>query len=222
MYVQYISRTGYDGGMKHVTVYGANGKVGSLVVQALLERGHSVTAFVHRSNGLVASAKLRIVEGDIHDAAAVDSALEGSDAVISALGSWGTSMKDILSSGMSGIIPAMQRRGIKRIISVTGAEARAHGDTLSLLHRLAHLGANLIARKILVDGEAHIRQLEASDLDWTVIRSPVMNGKGSSRYHLTTKRPFPWQTINRQAVADAMVQQLNDSHYAKSAPFITR
>lgn len=222
MYVQYISRTGYDGCMKHITVYGANGKVGSLVVQGLLERGHSVTAFVHRSNGLVASDKLRIVEGDIHDTAAVDNALEGSDAVISALGSWGTPTKDILRSGMSGIIPAMQRRGIKRIISVTGAEARAHGDVLSFVHRIAHLGAAVAARKILVDGEEHIRQLEAGDLNWTVVRSPVMNGKGSSRYRLTTKRPFPWQTINRQAVADALVQQLNDSHYAKSAPFITR
>lgn len=208
--------------MKHITVYGANGKVGSLVVQGLLDRGHSVTAFVHRNTGLVASDQLRIVEGDIHDKAAVEAALEGSDAVMSTLGSWGTPTKDILRSGMTSLIPAMQARSIRRVVSLTGAESRAAGDAISLLHRVAHLGAAVIAGKILVDAEVHIKQLEKSDLQWTVLRSPIMNDKGSARYHLTTKRPYPWQTINRQAVADAMVQQLNDNHFAQKAPFITR
>lgn len=208
--------------MKHITVYGANGKVGSLVVQGLLERGHTVTAFVHRNDGRMADNQLRIVEGDIHDAAAVDVALEGADAVISALGSWGTPTKDILRSGMTALIPAMQRRGIKRIITVTGAEARAEGDELTFVHRAAHLGAGVAAGSILVDGEVHIKQLEASNLDWTVVRSPIMNNKGSAHYSVVTKRPYPWQTINRQAVADAMIQQLNDTRYTQKAPFITR
>lgn len=208
--------------MKHITVYGANGKVGGLVVQGLLDRGHAVTAFVHRNSGLMPNDHLRIVEGDIHDVAVVESALEGADAVISTLGSWGTPTRDILMSGMTTIIPAMHRRGIKRIISLTGAESRAYGDKISVLHRVAHLGAAVIAGKILRDGETHIAQLEESELQWTVVRSPIMNDKGDAHYHWTTKRPYPWQTINRQAVADAMVQQLNDSHYAGVAPFITR
>lgn len=208
--------------MKKVTVFGANGKVGSLVVQGLLERGHEVVAFVHHNNGLMESAQLKIVEGDIHDVAAVELAIGRADAVISALGSWHTPTKDILRSGMTSIIPAMQRRGIKRIITLTGAESRADGDGLSFVHRLAHLGAAVIAGKILLDGEVHIKQLQKSDLDWTVVRSPIMNGTGSSHYSLSENRPYPWTTVNRQAVADALIQQLNDSHYFQKAPFITR
>jgi putative NADH-flavin reductase len=208
--------------MKHITVYGANGQVGRLVVKGLLERGHTVTAFVHKNNGLIQTDQLRIIEGDIHDAAAVEAALEATDAVISTLGSWHTPSKDILASGMQHIIPAMQSRGIKRIISLTGAESRAAGDKLSIIHRFAHIGIAIIARKILRDGEVHIKQLESSELDWTVIRSPIMNERGGSHYHLSDRRPLPWQTIHRQAVADALVQQLNDRHFTQKAPFINR
>lgn len=208
--------------MKHVTVFGANGKVGSLVVEGLVARGHSVTAFVHRRRDETEHPQVRVVEGDIHDASAVDAALEGSDAVISALGSWHTPTKDILSSGMEAIVPAMERRGIKRIVSLTGAEARAGGDRLGLVHRVAHFAASLAAGKILKDAERHLKKLEASTLEWTVVRSPIMTAAGSSRYRLISKRPVPWSTINRQAVADALVQQLNDRHYNRQAPFITR
>ena len=208
--------------MKHIVVFGANGKVGSLVVAGLLERGHKVTAFVHRQGSLQNTASLKVVEGDIHDAAHVDTAMEGAEVVISALGSWHTPTKDILKSGMEAIVPAMQKRGITRIISLTGAEARAADDKLGLIHRVAHLAANLLAHKILVDGEQHIQILEQSGLDWTVVRSPIMNDQGATEYNLSLRRPYPWVTINRAAVATAMIQQVNDRHYSGRAPFITR
>lgn len=208
--------------MRHITVFGANGRVGRLVVADLLERGHIVTAFVHSAGDMTSTDQLRVVRGDIYDAESVEKAIAGADAVISALGSWGTPGKDILSKGMSHIIPAMQAHGVKRIISLTGAEARTRGDHRGLIHRAAHLAASLLAGKILRDGESHIAQLETSTLNWTVIRSPIMNENGSTRYTLTLKRPYPWQTIHRQAVADAMVQQLNDSHFSNRSPFITR
>lgn len=212
----------YDTAMKHITVFGANGRVGRLVVAGLLDRGHTVTAFVHSAGDMKDTDQLRVIQGDIYDAESVGGALAGADAVISALGSWGTPGKDILSKGMANIIPAMQSHGVKRIISLTGAEARTRGDQRSLVHRVAHLAASMFAGKILRDGESHIEQLETSSLDWTVVRSPVMNEKGSTHYLLKMKRPYPWQTIHRQAVADAMVQQLNDSHFSNRSPFITR
>lgn len=165
---------------------------------------------------------LKILEGDIHDATAVDAALDDVEVVISALGSWHTPSKDILSGGMKAIIPGMKKRGISRIISLTGAEARAKNDALTPLHRIAHMGAEAVAGKILQDAEDHIRQLEESGMDWTVIRSPIMNESGGHAYRLSPRRPYPWTTVNRQAVAVAMVQQLNDSHFRQQAPFITR
>ena len=90
-----------------MTVFGASGKVGRLVVMQALKRGYSVVAFVHSHDPFVATTNLRVVKGDIYNADDVGKALKGSEAVISALGSWGTKNRNVLSSAMKVVIPDM-------------------------------------------------------------------------------------------------------------------
>ncbi|HEY5442052.1 MAG TPA: NAD(P)H-binding protein [Candidatus Saccharimonadales bacterium] len=206
-----------------ITIFGASGKVGSLVVAQALKQGYSVVAFVHSRSRLPENPNLRTVKGDIYNAQDVAKAVAGSKAVISALGSWGTPKKDVLTVAMRHIIPAVQSG--TRIISLTGSDARADGDSLSLLHRLSHASIKLVpgVKKILADGEEHIHLLEASGLDWTVIRSPVMNERGNPEHAtLTDKRPAPWGTINRHAVAASLVDLIDNGQYSRQAPFIAR
>jgi putative NADH-flavin reductase len=206
----------------NIVVFGANGKVGSLVVAKAIDVSHKVVAFVYGAHNLTVHQNLRIVQGDIYDARSVEDAIMDSDVVISALGSWHTPQKNILTKGMQNIIPAMQKHSIKRIISLTGHDARWDKDTLSVIHRLSHLLLAVISPKILYDGEKHIELLDQSGLDWTVLRSPVMNQLGKQYYRLTTKRPMPWLTINRSCVAQALVDQCKSKTYIKSAPYLTR
>lgn len=206
----------------NITVFGANGKVGSLVVEKAINEGHKVVAFVHGLDSLTNHKNLKVVQGDIYSARAVDDAIKGAEVVISALGSWRTPQKNILTEGMQNIIPAMQKHSIKRIISLTGHDARWNQDELSMIHRLSHLVLAIVSPKVLHDGEKHIELLDQSMLDWTVLRSPVMNELGRLPYRLTTKRPMPWQTIHRHCVAQAMVDQCEAKTYIRSAPYITR
>jgi putative NADH-flavin reductase len=205
-----------------ITVFGANGKVGRLVVEQLLAGGHEVTAFVHRSHAFAAHPSLAIAQGDIYNTGQVAAAVAGSQAVISALGSWGTPKKDVLASATRNIIPAMQAAGITRIVSLTGADARAAGDTLSPIHRITHLMISALAGKVLHDGEDHIRLLAASSLDWTVLRSPPMTGSTTHTYNLVQKRPMPWATVPRNAVATAMVDQLTKTDFLRQSPYIVK
>ena len=206
-----------------ITIYGASGKVGRLVVELALERGYQVVAFVHSSPPFTEHNNLRIVKGDIYNAKDVATAVKGSEAVISTLGSWGTPKKDVLTSGMQHIIPAMQSSGMRRIISLTGSDARAAGDSKSLIHRFSHTAAKIGAGKILADGERHIMLLEESDLDWTVVRSPIMNNRGDApKFALTNERPMPWATINRRSVAQCMVDLSCSSEHQQEAQYITR
>jgi len=206
----------------NIVVFGANGKVGSIVVKKLLERGHTVTAFIHGSHSLGKSKQLKIVKGDIYSPQDVEKAISGNEIVISALGSWGTPKKDILTVGMSYIIDSSKANVIKRLISLTGADARAHGDKKDPVHRAMYAVISVAAGKILRDGENHIEQLRTSGLNWVVIRSPVMNEKGSDGFSLSEMRPKPWQTINRHAVAESMVSQVDDFSWSETSPFITR
>lgn len=205
-----------------ITVFGASGQVGQLVVAELVRRQYTVKAFVHSHSPFQADERLIIVKGDVHNVEDVAEALEGSQAVISALGSWGTPGKDILSSAIENIIPAMHAGHIRRIISVTGADARFTGDELSLTHRISYLLINIFGRKVVQDGEAHMIKLDASGLDWTVLRSPIMTGQPAQTYKIVSTRPKPWATVPRQAVAIAMVDAINNTTHNRQAPYVVR
>jgi putative NADH-flavin reductase len=203
-----------------ITIFGASGKVGSLVVAEALSRGHQVRAFIHHSNALPDHPNLSIEHGDIHDKEAVEQAIVGSQAVVSALGSWGTPTKDILTVATGNIIPAMHSAGIERIVSLTGSDAHDVHDNPSLSRKLTHALIGLVGRKILNDGEQHIRLLRASELDWTVLRSPIMSNGARIFYKLSLRPVVAWPPIPRRAVAKAILDQLDGAGYRKEAPFI--
>jgi uncharacterized protein YbjT (DUF2867 family) len=206
--------------IKNVVVFGAGGKVGSLVVQYALADGYHVIAFVHRHHSLPSDPNLQIVTGDIYNRADIEKAMKDADAVISCLSSWGTQYKDVLATAMSNIVAVAKRYGISRIISVTGADARAPGDDLSALHRLTYVALHIVASKIISDGDLHIKILHNSRLKWTVIRSPVMTPRNSTDYVLNSHRPTPWAMVSRRGVARAMVDQIDSTHNLQRALYI--
>ncbi len=193
-----------------------------MVVAELLKRGYRVNAFIHSSSSFTPSSMLHLIKGTIYNEADISTALKDTDAVISTLGSWGTPNKDILTSGMKHIIPAMKSKGIQRIITLTGADARVEEDQSSIIHNFTHFGISLVAEKVIQDAEQHISLLQTSNLEWTTLRSPIMIEGGSSSFKLTNKRPAPWTTVNRHAVVLAMVNMINDKSYLNQAPFIVR
>lgn len=206
-----------------ITVFGASGKVGHLVVIEALKRGHKVVGFVHSSSNLPKEKNLQIVNGDVYNPEAVVEAIKGSNAVISALGSWGTPGKDILIAGMTNIIPAMKKNKVSRVVSLTGHGANAPGDKFDVLHTISRWMLVVLAPKILHDGEKHIEQLAETDLDWTVVRSSLMEEHGNPRkFTITSKRPLPLAIIHRKAVASCLVDLAETKQYNKQAPFILR
>ena len=205
-----------------VTVYGASGKVGRLVVDELLVGGHTVVAFVHNYNPFVSLGEVQVVSGSVDNPTLVAAAAAGSQVIISTLGSWGTPSKAVVSTGTGAIIAAAAKHKITRVITLTGASALYVRDKPTLRDRLIHVLLNLAAAKILRDGEAHLRLLADSSLDWTSIRSPIMLGFGSTLYGLQRRLPSLLATIPRRAVVKALVDQLNDTSHLRQAPVIRR
>ncbi len=206
--------------LMNIAVFGASGNIGKRVTRLLLEQGHTVTALTHHTTSLPTHPDLKVVQGDIHNPADVETVLTGADVVVSTLGSWGTKEKDILTAAMRNIVPVMEVRGIKRIVSLTGAGVILPADQVAWYDRLnvALLGA--IAPKILHDGENHAKILTGSQLDWTILRSPVMTDHAASSYILRLRPPLPWATVSREHVAQAIVGLIDSKEYYRAAPFI--
>lgn len=205
-----------------ITVFGASGKVGRRVVELALKRGYTVVAVVHRRDPFQGTPNLIVRRGDIRNPRDVEVALKGSRAVVSCLGSWGTKTKDILTTGMRVIIPEMEELGIRRIVTLTGADALAPWERAEGAHALSHTALRLLAGKVLEDGELHMRLLSASKLYWTTLRSPVMTTFGRADYVLGMEHPAVRATVHRQAVAKALVDQIIQPQYVYKAPFISR
>lgn len=203
-----------------VIVFGASGRVGKLVVDELLKRGYPTTAVVFSKDNMEFPGGVRVLQLDVHDDLLVREAVKGHDIVISCLGSWGTKTKDVLSAGMQSIVPAMKHWRIKRIISLTGADARYAEDQPPLASRLARPVLKIITPKILADGEKHLSLLTASPLQWTVIRSPIMKDGEVVAYKLNNHGCKPWESITRVSVVKAIVDEIENDQHIRQAPIL--
>lgn len=204
-----------------VLVLGATGRVGRLIVQEALERGHEVSAFVRdRRRFDVAAPRLRVVEGDALDPAAMARAVDGQDAVIYALGAGNVRRTTLFSRSTTILLDAMQRAGVRRLIAITGVGAgdtRGHGGFL--YDRVLY---PLFTRGIYEDKDRQEALIRASGADWTLVRPAAFRRKvppGALRVSLGE----PHDTLRRIAmseVATFVVDQLETEAYVRQAPFI--
>src|SRR5688500_2686383 len=128
----------------NIVIFGAAGGTGRELVTQALELGHVVTAFERRpqtADG--ADGRVRVVRGDIVDVAAVARAVEGQEAVLSALGA-SNPLRPYpeFRTGVSNIVQAMQASGVRRLVYLSFLGVRDGGVHLGLF--LNHVAARLL------------------------------------------------------------------------------
>jgi putative NADH-flavin reductase len=106
-----------------IVVFGANGPTGRQVVSQAVGAGHEVAAVTRHPWQIQARERLAVVRADARDEAAVDGAVAGAGAVLSALGvSYTRQPVSVYSAGTGNIIAAMGRHGVRRLV-VAGTAA---------------------------------------------------------------------------------------------------
>src|SRR6202453_362417 len=120
-----------------ITVFGATGGIGREVVGQALAAGHHVRAVVRNPARLSVSASenLIVVTADVTDPAAIAPALDGADAGVSALGPRRGDSKTICADGAGGILGAMAKTGVRRLVAVSASGLfREGGDAPASRH----------------------------------------------------------------------------------------
>ncbi|MDX9865037.1 MAG: SDR family oxidoreductase [Anaerolineaceae bacterium] len=204
-------------------ILGASGRTGQHLVKQALAAGHQVTALVRTPEKLdVKDDALTIVQGDVTDAAAVTRAVAGNEVVLSALGPTRTSSDDMLQTAIGNTIAAMQENSMRRVIVVTGAGVSDPNDNPQFWNRIMSGLLNLLAKRVLADSLGAANLLRASDLDWTLVRVPVLTDDPSAGE--------PWvgyvgkgmgSRIPRADVAAFMLKQVADDTWVRKSPVIT-
>lgn len=202
-------------------VIGASQGTGALVVAKALERGHEVTAFARNPMRLALShPKLTRTAGSFHDAALVDAAVAGHDAVVVTASS--TSLRGFkenptyFSAGTVNVIAAMRKHAVRRLVVLS---ALGVGESRAL--------AGFVMRKLFIDGllrlpfADHERQEELvrhSDLDWVLVRpSRLTNGPALGKYARTSAIERVPGAISRADVAAFLVEGAESSEWVGKA-----
>lgn len=207
-----------------VIVFGATGSIGRLTVAALLEHGHSVTAFARDPAALERThPALTRVAGDATDARAVEAAVPGHDAVIITLGAGNSRSSRVRSAGTRCIVDAMQHNGVERLICQSTLGAHESAGNLNFFWRRIVFG--LLLGPVMRDHERQEDLVRDSGLAWTIVRpSGFQNGPATGDFEedLAPDRRDLALRINRADIAAFLVRNLQDDRYLQRAVGISR
>ena len=175
-----------------IALLGGTGRIGGHLLTALLASGHDVTVLVRDPSGLgpapARPGRLATVSGSAADPGAVQAAVDGSNAVLSALGPRGARTPGLLGTAGANVTLAMQKSGVRRIICVSAAGAFIAGDPDTGLLVKAIL-PRVLARQF-ADVRAMETAVSAGDLDWTLVRATrLVNSPQTGRYRVRPEYP---------------------------------
>ena len=169
-------------GLGRLVVFGGTGRMGKLIARAAVERGYEVVCFGRSADAATVPPGAQAFRGDVSDEAAVRAALEGATAAVLALSIPRASAspfarvigrKDLHSVSVRALVDVSAELGLRRVIKLS---AQGVGDSAPR----AGLGFRFLVRvsnlRVAFDDHARADQaLQASSLDWTIVRPPILS-----------------------------------------------
>jgi putative NADH-flavin reductase len=211
----------------NITVFGATGVIGQLVVRELLDRGHHITAYLRNPAKIPPEwgERVAVIIGAITDADLVNKAVEGADAVVSALGpSLDRSARGLpLVKGTALIVRLVSRHGVTRYVGHGTPSIHDIRDHVGLRVRAIGLIARTIFPRAYKEMLGMGRIVTGSDLDWTIVRfSAPTNGPRTGRVRAGYfGRDRIGLRVTRADIAAFTAAQVSDGSYSRSAPAIS-
>jgi uncharacterized protein YbjT (DUF2867 family) len=176
--------------MKNVLILGANGRLARNTTRVFLERADArLTLYLRRAGRLPNPdpSRVVIVEGDVLDRAALESAMQGQEVVYA-------NLAGDMAEQARVIVAAMEATGLKRLIFVSsmGVYGEVPGEKY---------------RSILDPYRDSAALIEASGLDYTILRPGWFTHDEAIDYRTTRKgEPFRGHDVSMNSLSDLIVK----------------
>jgi putative NADH-flavin reductase len=199
-----------------MAVFGSTGGNGRLILDEAVRRGHEVTAFARRAGALVEVTGLAaVVEGDGRDRADADKAVAGQHAVIMTVS--GRGEPGVAPAIARALVTAMAAHDVSRLVATS-----SYGMVATRPYVLASV-VRRVFRTAFADQHAADRVIEASDLDWTILRATRLTPRPASRpprlgTELFTTGPY---SLARAAYAASLVDLAENGTHVRQVVNIT-
>jgi nucleoside-diphosphate-sugar epimerase len=208
-----------------ISLFGANGPTGRLLTRQSLDAGHDTVVLTrHPDTFPLRAAGLRVVGGDVLDQADVDATVEGSDAVLSSLGTpFGKAPVELYSRGVGHILDAMKRYDVRRLVvvsssAVTGEPEPTGGFFFNRV--LQPYVTKRLGRTTYDDLRRMEAEVSASDVDWTILRASGLFDLPEVTDYSLTEAHGPGRFTARVDLADAMLLQVSDERFVRKIGYL--
>jgi len=109
-----------------------------------------------------------------------------------------------------------------RLVTLTGAGVRDPRDQPKAFDHLMRTLLGMLSGAVLRDSQEGVSMIRASDLDWTVVRVPMLtDGPLTGKFRVGYVGKDSGRQISRADAAAFMLQQLEDDTYFYQAPMIS-
>jgi uncharacterized protein YbjT (DUF2867 family) len=176
--------------MTKVLVLGASGGIAHIATEQFLKETDAQLTLYLRNSGRIKnneSTRVKVIEGDVQDIEKLKEAMNGQDIVYA-------NLAGNLEQMSKTVVTAMDATGVKRLIWISSmgiydeVPGEKHGSILNPYRKSATI-------------------IEASDLDYTILRPGWFTNKDEIDYETTQKgEPFKGHDVSRKSVADLVVQ----------------
>jgi uncharacterized protein YbjT (DUF2867 family) len=176
--------------MTNVLILGASGSVARVAIDRFLKESDArLTLYLRDTRKLkhVDTTRAHVVEGDVLDTKTLTDAMRGQDVVYANLAG------DLVPMARS-VVGAMHAAGVRRLIWISsmGIYGEVPGERYS---------------SILDPYRDSAKVIEASDLDWTILRPGWFTNGSETDYEITRKgEPFRGHDVSRRSLASLIVK----------------
>ncbi len=204
-----------------VAVFGATGRVGALVVQALLDRGHEAVSVSRSAPGKQYQGNYESFTGDMTDPTFIQSVMADCGGLIFCVGQRLKSPNNLFSKNLSPsdiraqiVRPIMHVIGsdhTKRFVYLSafgvGMELTKHALLFRMVLRLSSLG------KSYEDHSQAEGIVRASKTNWTIVRPPGLTDKDNVVPLVDARGKWTsFMTVTKKSLAQYLVQTLESNN----------
>lgn len=212
---------------KTIALFGMTGKTGLVLVKKLLENNYLVKALVRKPDSLsFSSPNLTLNQGNVLNEEQVKETIRDTDAVINVIGHVAGSPPDLQTIASKHILKAMNELKVQRLINLTGGGVKVEGDNPGFIDRMVvFIMKNLVGNAMqnrLKDGDDHVRIIRGTNLDWTIVRAPVLlarPAKGKTSIGMVGQ--IAGYSLTFEDLTDEIVNILKKDLYFRQFPYIT-
>ena len=169
-----------------IALFGATGHIGQGILDEALSRGYEVVAVVRDLSRLAQrSDQLKVVTGDVTQAASWLDAVRGADAVVASLSARRDGNPDSLPANASVLLNNLPKAGVKRLLWVGGAGSLEVAPGVRVLDD-PHFPAAWKPEAEAQGAALEVFRASKTDVDWTYISPAALieDGELTGKYRV--------------------------------------